>query len=234
MQSFPIDQLTRFYSGFKFSEDVEAVISPSALSILTGQRVSYGEKYFSMQYAATPTTSFTIEEKDFNGRKLALVIPVVNNLNDIMNGYENIQRLEFLREPGLTDTQFIKKLFSHAQEDNNLFVEHYADLIKEADDLENSTNYAINVLKRVKEYESGNLLVGTNNYFGFYIEKSVVVTTISNSFKLCQFGKVPVVGQLSSKPISKGFNFVNKNLLMNEETICYVDYKFNQPIYVSR
>ena len=52
MQSFPIDQLSRFYHDFKFSEDVEAIIAPTTLSILTGQRVSYGEKYFSMQYAA--------------------------------------------------------------------------------------------------------------------------------------------------------------------------------------
>ena len=133
MQSFPIAQLTRFYICIKFSEDVEAVISPSALSILTGQRVSYGENYFSMQNGGSPTTSFTFEEKDFNGRKLALVIPDVNNFNNVMNGYENIQRLEFLREPGLTDTQFIKKLINHAHEDNKLFDEHYSDLIKEAD-----------------------------------------------------------------------------------------------------
>lgn len=243
MQSFPIDQLSRFYSVFKFSEDVEALISPTTLAILTGQRVSQrvscGENYFSMQYGATPTTSFTIEEKDSNGRKLALVIPVVSNLNDIMNGYENIQSFEFLREPGLPDSQFIKKLLGHAHEDNKLFDEHYADLIdkhyvdliKEANDLENST---INALKRLKDYESGNLLIGINNYFGFYIEKSVVVVTKSSSFKLCQFGKVPVDDQFSSKPIRKGFNFVNKNVIMNVETFSYVNYKFDQPVRISR
>ena len=79
-------------------------------------------------------------------------------------------------------------------------------------------------------YETGIKII---NSFECQIEKSVVIT-ISNRFKLCQFGKVPDDDQLSSKPISKGFNFVNKNLLMNEETICYVDYKFNNPIYVSR
>lgn len=233
MQSFPINQLPRFYDVFKFSEDVAVIITPTTLGIGAGKRVSYSENHYSLDYANS-TTFFKIEEKNYNGHKLALCIPVVNSLNDLMNGYESVQSVEFLREPGLTDTQFVKNVLSYINDTTKFFDDYYPNLIKEANDLGNSNNYAITALARLKDYETGNIVLGFNNYFGFYVDKSAELNLISGNFKLCQFNKVPDFNQSSLTSNNKGFNFVTGDLLMNQETKDYVDYKFNQPIHFSR